>query len=242
MGVFDIIIIALFLILTIIGFTKGFTKQVLSSFAWLIALIASSLLCKYFAELMMNSSFGFSLTDKLSNWISSKGEIFSINFDSLTEETMIEALKELDIPSIFHPFLIDHFDYSQIQNTTLSEFIAPKLTYYILLAIAYIFIYFVVFLMVKLLSKILGDVMRKGALGFIDGILGAIWGFAKATIIVSIIMLVVSLIMTLPIGDEVSSWLINDIGLNKDTFTISKFVYENNPIVFIISKFLGNNI
>ena len=96
------------------------------------------LVIKFFGSKLLNPSYNI-----VNKYMSGMKSMNAEKIAKLYDETMIEALQELEIPSIFHTFLIDHFDYSQIQNTTLAGFIAPKLSYYILLAIAYIFIYFV---------------------------------------------------------------------------------------------------
>lgn len=237
MGVIDIIVAILFLLFMIIGFIKGFTKQTLSSFAWLIALIAAIFLCKLTSSLIINTSLGVSLTDKISGWLSAKGgDIVTTPVDSLTEEMLTESLKSMGIPVFAHSFLMKNLDLSAVQNISIVEYVSPKITLYILIAASFILVYLIVFLVVKLIAKLLGDAIKNSPFGFIDRILGAIWGIVKATFIVSILMLLISLVMSLPIA-EVNEWLINDMKLNTDEFGLAKFIYEHNPIMLIISQF-----
>ena len=237
MGVIDIIIVILFLIFMIIGFIKGFTKQTLSSFAWLIALIAAIFTCKFIGSFVFKTNLGINLTDQIYGWISAKGgETVTTTVNVLTEEALSEALSSMGIPYFIHPFLTRNIDLSAVKDISIAEYISPKISYYVILVCCFIIIYLVVFLLVKLIAKVLGDIIKNSPFGFIDRILGLIWGFVKATFIVSIVMLLLSLIMSLPI-DEINNWLISDMKIDQSSFGIAKFIYEHNPILLIIEMF-----
>lgn len=242
MGVIDIIISILFLIFMIIGFVKGFTKQTLSSFAWLIALGAGVFLSKITSNLLFETGIGESLTNKISSWIISKGgEIVVTPVSTLTEEMLGEALSSMGIPYFIHPFLTKKFDLSMMENISIVDYISPKISLYILIAGCFIVIYLIVFLLVKLIAKILGDIIKNSPFGFLDRILGMIWGVVKATFIASIFMLLLSLVMSLPI-ESVNDWLVADMKIGVDEFGIAKFIYEHNPIVLIIEHFKQSNV
>ncbi len=239
MGILDMIIVILFLIFIITGFIKGFTKQTLSSFAWLIALGAATFLCKTLGSLIENTNIGFKLSNSISNWISVKGgEAVNVVVPTFTSDVLSEALHSLGIPYIFHPFLINNIDVSEAQNISIAEFVAPQITSFILIILSFLVIYLLTFLLVKLFSKILGDVIKNSPFGFIDRILGMIWGFLKSVIVISVLMLIVSAIMSLPIK-SVNDWLLLDMKLESEQFSIAKFIYENNPILLIISYLKG---
>ena len=237
MGVIDIIVLILCSIFMIIGFIKGFTKQTLSSFAWLIALVAGIFLCKIVGNLFFNTGIGTNMTDKIYAWIATKGgETLTTPVTILTEEVLSEALSSIGIPYFIHPILTKNIDLSVVQNISIAEFVSPKISYYLLMIASFIVIYLIVFLIVKLIAKVLGDIIKNSPFGFIDRILGLIWGFVKATFIVSIFMLVLSLVMSLPI-DSINSWLIADMKINEEGFGVAKLIYEHNPILFIIELF-----
>ena len=113
---------------------------------------------------------------------------------------------------------------------------SPKIADFLLTIISYILIYLIVFIVLKIIGKIFSHVVRSSALGIIDGMLGAIWGAIKATIIVSLVLLGISFIVTTPIGASINEWITEDMGLLKEEFGIAKFLYQNNPLLFLISK------
>lgn len=236
MGVIDIIILVMFLAAIVAGYFRGFIKQVLSSLAWIIALIAAIFLCKVVGNMILDTSIGFNLNDTISGWISDKGEVFSKVIPSMTEEVFSEVLTKLKIPSILHKFLIGLVDVSDFQNTSISEFVSPKISSFILMIASFVIIFVVVFILIKVISKIFGDAVRGSALGVVDGVLGAIWGCFKVLILVSILMLALSFVVTLPFGESINEWVINDMRLNGSGIGIGRFFFEKNPILFIISK------
>lgn len=236
MGIIDIIILLLFLLFMIFGFFRGFIKQVFSSMAWLIAIIGATFLCSTVAGMLSSSSIGGTLNTTIYDWIASKGEIFTTNIPTITEEYMGEMLTQIGVPSILHSFLIGLIDVSNFADTSIAEFISPQITNLLLTIGAYIIIYLVIFIIVKIIAKLFGNIVRGSALGMVDGVLGAIWGAVKVCIFVSIIMLGLSLVVTMPFGDSVNEWITTDMRLNSEEFGIAKFFYENNLILFVISK------
>lgn len=239
MGILDILIIILISIFVIIGMIKGFTRQTLSSFAWLIALGVGVFLCKTVASLIENTNLGFSLTNTISTWITKKGgEAVTVVSPTITDELLGDALHSLGIPYVFHPFLIDHIDISEAQNISIVSYVAPKITSFVLIIICFLVIYLIVFLLVKLLSKILGDAIKNSPFSFLDRILGMIWGCLKGILVASVLMLIVSMVMSLPV-QSINDWLIADMKLNTEDFGIAKFIYEHNPILIAITYFRG---
>lgn len=236
MGIIDTIIILLFILFIIIGFIRGFLKQVLNSLAWVIAMVASISLYVPASTFLLNTSLGSSLGDTIYKWIAGNGDLFTTPVASMTEEYLIQVLTELKIPNVFHNIIIGLIDFSDFQNISISEYLSPKITSILLMVISFIIIYLVVFIVVKILAKVFGNIVRGSALGFIDGTLGAIWGAIKVTILVSLFMLGLSFIVTMPFGDAINEWITVDMKLTEEGFGIAKFFYENNPLLFVLSK------
>ena len=86
----------------------------------------------------------------------------------------------------------------------------------------------------KILAKLSSKIVRGSALGFFDGLLGAAWSGVKVAIFVSLVMLGLSFVSTLPFGQEINSWVTNDMRLLDDSFGIAKIFYEHNPLVYVI--------
>ena len=235
MGVIDSVVIIIFLIFMIIGFVKGFTKQTLSSFAWLIALVAATSLCKIAAAMLMNTSIAGEVEMKLSNWIILKCGEGAAQM-GVSEAGVSEILSSLGLPYFMHPLLTNSIDFNALSDTSISTFLSESITNYLFLGGCYLIIYLLVFLVVKILAKAFGDAVKGSPFSFIDRILGLIWGAVKATFIISILMLLISLILNLPIT-AVNEWITTDMNLGTEEFGVSKFIFEHNPILMIIEQF-----
>lgn len=240
MGVIDIIIIGLFLIFAIVGYIRGFTKQFLSSIAWLVALVIAGVFCKQVAEMVDGIDVVLRVEKTIYNWFASKGETFTTVVPSVDEAHLSDALTVLGIPQFLHSIIIGKVNLDGLVNTSIAGFLTPKIMYFVSTAISFVLLYIVTFILVKLISKILGGAVRGSALGIIDGALGFIWGLVKSGILVSTAMLLLSLVISLPYLQTASEWIANDMHLNDDVMSISKFIYLNNPLIFIFSKISFN--
>lgn len=237
MGIIDCIVLFLFLVFMIIGFFKGFLKQVFSTLGWIIALIAATLLSKPIGNALFQTNLGIGLNGSIYNWIVSKGELFSTPVPQLTSEYLNDALSNLGIPSFLHSVVIKMIDVNAYQDMSIAEIISPKLASFFLIAISYVVVYLIVFLFAKLLASLAKKIVRGSALGLFDGILGALWCGVKVGIFVSLAMLLLSFITTMPFGGPITEWLNKDMKLLEEGFGIAKFFYEFNPIFYVLDLF-----
>lgn len=237
MGVLDIVIIALLLIFAIRGFIRGFTKQFLGSLSWLIAGIGAIVFCKAVANFISEMTFVDTINNKIFNWFASKGEAFTAQLPIITKEHLNGSLSEIGVPSFLHNLLIGSVDTSEAVNISVASLLAPRITYFTLIIISYIMLYLVLFILLKIIAHLFGKIIRGSAIGLIDGVLGLLWGSVKAAILVSVAMLILSLITTLPFGEVINEWLVKDMKLNEENIGLAKYIYENNPIVILLDKF-----
>ena len=237
MGIIDTIITFLFLIFIIIGFFKGFLKQVFSTLGWIIALASASLLSKPVGNYIFGTNFGIGINGFIYNWMTSKNAIFSEEIPQLTNEYLNDALTKLGIPSFLHDLINNMIDVSAYQDMNLAEIVSPKLTSFFLVSISFIGIYLIVFIFSKIMANVAKKIVRGSALGFIDGLLGAAWSAVKVGIFVSIVMLLLSFVTTMPFGETVLEWINNDMRLADESFGIAKYFYEFNPIYYVIDFF-----
>lgn len=239
MGIIDIVVIVTFLTLAIIGIVKGFVKSFFSSFAWLIGYILAMILSKPLANILLGSSVGVNLVDTISNWFINKHEIFSMDVSLLTNEILTEALSEIGIPSILHNLLLGDFNISDLNNCSLAMYLSPKITLYIFSGISFFVIYLLGFVLMKLLGKLLGKIVKGGAFNVLDRVLGCIWGLTKAAVFVWLFFFAISFIISIPAAEGINTWFSADIGLGTEEFGLAKYLYENNAVVYIISKYIN---
>lgn len=236
MGILDIVVIVFLVIFLIFGFIKGFVKQIVKAASGIIAFGLAVAFCKKVGGLLFDTTVGTKISNYFYNYLASKGELFTKSGVSLTEEVISQGLSEAGIPAFLHKLIIGSIDLSKVTDISLGEYLATALSNAILVVLSFIVIYLVVFLLVKLLGRIIGGAVRGSALGLIDGFLGAVWSLVKATFILSCLFLILSFVCTLPFGESINAWITNDMKLTEEGFGIAKFLYQNNPILFVLDK------
>ena len=96
-------------------------------------------------------------------------------------------------------------------------------------------LFIITFVIVKIIGHSLGKSVQKGALGWIDRILGGVWGLAKGLLIISVILLLAKGLTSLPfVGDKVLEVLTKQLQLGTPGFSLGKYLYENNLLLKLI--------
>ena len=119
MQIIDWIIIGIILIFALIGFGLGFVKMIFKLGKGLIAYFIAYLLCKPVTKLVSKMGFYLSVNNKLVEWLSTKGEVFS---QPITEESIGAIGESLKLPS----FLSDLI--TKALNNTLGELAGSGVT------------------------------------------------------------------------------------------------------------------
>lgn len=103
-------------------------------------------------------------------------------------------------------------------------------------AITFIGIFVISFIIIKIIAHLLAKGIQKGALGFVDRLLGLTWGAAKALLIVSLLFLAADFLKTLPlVGPSISNFLDTDLKLTTEAIGIGRYLYENNFATLLIN-------
>ncbi len=237
MGILDFVVIGLAVLFLGFGYYKGIVKQLLGMLAWIVALVAAFMLCKTVAGWILETQIGTNMTNGIVEWFGNKNADFLVPLPELTGDFLSSSLGEAGVPTFLHKLILGNISES-MPNISVASYLAPKIANIALICISFIVLFIVVFIIIKILAKVIGGAVRGSMLGFIDGLLGAVWGLVKVTIFISLAMLLLSFIVSIPsIGDNINAWITNDMKLGEEGFGIAKFVYENNPILWLISKY-----
>ena len=128
------------------------------------------------------------------------------------------------------------------QDTILSfiDSVTPLLTSLILLFIAFISLFFgsmLVFLLLKILAKMITSIP---VIKQIDKVLGALFGLFKAAVLIYVVLFLLGLLITVPaVNDLIGSFVIEDMQLQTDSFRLSKWLYDNNILKYIVNVFVA---
>mgnify|MGYP000979486039 CR=1 FL=1 len=234
MGKIDLAIIIIILLFTLIGFAKGFMKQVLSVANWLLGLIGSFLLIKPFSALLSKTEISASINNKVADWIATKGDTFNQLVDyNRVDEQLAEAISELGLPKFIASAITGGFHMTGAEgDITLAEALAPTLGSVILSVIAFILLFIILIILLKIIFKFLNSIFDDGVLGVVNKLLGGVLGLLKGAVMVSLIMLLLSVLSGIIPG--LNNFLIADLRLESEGFGIGKFFYESNPLLALI--------
>jgi uncharacterized membrane protein required for colicin V production len=233
MGKIDIAIIIITLLFLLIGFFKGFVKQLLSTANWLVALIGSFLLVKPVTSLL-SGSLGQTINTKILDWISTKGEIFSLQMGTLEEGQFTSGLEALGLPGFIADIFSKLFVSGDLDaSLTFGEALSRGIGNIVLTIILFVILFIILMIILKILTNILSNLFDSGVLGIVNKLLGGALGLVKAIVLISGAMLLASAIAG--IIPSVQDFLTVDLNLGSTGFGIGKYIYENNPLLAILN-------
>lgn len=239
MGIIDIVVILLTLIFILIGFKKGFFKQLLSFANWFLALIVSMFLVKPFTELISKTPVHGAVNNRIVAWIATKGPEFSQEYIAgAGSEQISEAISEgLNLPKFIADLVANGINFDVPDGTTIADILAPSITHIVLYFISYLILFFGLMIILKITLSFFDKLFDKGVLGAVNQVFGGVLGAVKAFIIVSVAILILSIVGNLI--PSVHDFLVSDLKLDEDKFRLSKLIYEYNPLIELFKGFIS---
>lgn len=225
------------LILVLIGLFRGFIKSFFGFIKVIVSTVVAALLSKPVADFMKDKSFILSWQNKLETTLASKGEIFATTYSA---EHFDEAFSKLNLPNIVKDLLLKIINYLVPEmSESFASVIARSVIYYSLIVASFVIIYILVRIVFALIIHIFDKHAQKSApINTINKVLG----MAMYLIIGLLIIGGVNYVFTFFISSEsgISSWLISTMHLEDDTFTVSKFLYQHNTLLWMIQLIQKN--
>lgn len=194
----DIIVVLLIAISVLLGIIRGFVKSITKLIGSIARLVIAFFLCQPFAKLLQNIfRFDDKIMTKIDLWAEGLSPNFTINLVGMNEYQLDAAitggLSDSSIPKIFRGMFKNFINLSpeninSYQNITISDLIASSLTNVIMVAIAFVVLYFIVWLVVFLLNKVVDTAIKdKPILKNTNRILGAVVGLVKSFVVIFIV-------------------------------------------------------
>lgn len=232
-GLVDILIVALIIIMTFIGWKSGFLLKVIKLASSLFGLIASILLARPFST-VLDKWFGEGIALKIQEFLLDR----IANGDAqATEENIRIALQDMALPEFILDWIIEKVNTQETINAFVDT-ITPMLKSLILLLIAFVVLFFgsmLVFMLLKVLAKMITSIP---VIKQVDKVLGAIFGLFKAAVLVYVLLFLIGLLMPVPaINDFLGGFLTIDMQLETEEFRLSKWLYDNNVLRYIVFVF-----
>ncbi len=224
--VLDIIAALFFVIATLVCGSKGFFNCILGMVSSLVAFVLAITLANVFLDITGGL---FGLQDVLAETF--HGVFVEIEgFDADISKGGLEAaLEEHNVSAIIAQLVLKSNDSLDTiaAGTTLAQVVSEATAALAGALISGIVIFILIKLIVKLLKKILNGVTNSiRPLRGLNVVLGSVFGFVYALVIVSLILAIATVLPFNALHEYLSDSLL--LGL----------IFENNPLVYVLSWFL----
>ena len=242
MGKIDIIILIILGVFALIGFAKGFIRQVLSFANLLVAIILAFVTVKPVSVFLSDTKLAPFIHEKVVEFLASKGEIFTTPIpNDATNETLVPILDQLGLPGFIDKILLNLITIDETAyGLTFSEVLAQKIVPTLLIVISFIALVLVIFIVMKILIHFIDSFVKKSkAVSGINKLLGLALGFAKAIVIVSLLMLALSALGGL--FPAINEFMIADMKIGIEGYGIGKFIYEKNTVLWVFDNYIDLN-
>jgi len=180
--------------------------------------------------------------EKVVEFLASKGEIFTTPIpNDATNETLVPILDQLGLPGFIDKILLNLITIDETAyGLTFSEVLAQKIVPTLLIVISFIALVLVIFIVMKILIHFIDSFVKKSkAVSGINKLLGLALGFAKAIVIVSLLMLALSALGGL--FPAINEFMIADMKIGIEGYGIGKFIYEKNPVLWVFDNYIDLN-
>lgn len=235
--VFSIIFIIIILALAIIGYFKGFMSLILGFAKGLVTIIVSALLAKPVGALIFKTPIGSGMSNGINGWLVGKDEIFTRVVSAENSGSIVnDALSKINIPEFIRntvsKLIGDKFPLTN--DVPIGKFISDGLSNLICVMIAFLILALIIGVVFFILRKLLRGINKLPIIGWVNRVLGLVTGIALALVITSGVCWLLSFVMMMPndLASRVTTMLALGEG-QENIWSVSKFIYQNNIIVWI---------
>lgn len=214
-------VIAFLIVMTFVGYSKGFIKIVLSLAVTIIALLASVLLagpCSTFIK--EHTPLYDTVKEQMADYVS---EYIGEELDDASKDIQEEAIKKLNLPSsIQDKLIVNNTDTvkSEMNVETFSNYLAESLTDILLNAVTVLALFLVFKILLRVLIAVIDLFSKLPVVNFINKNLGAIVGFVEGILILWVICTALTAISGTNAGENIFSAIASN--------PVLSFIYNNN--------------
>lgn len=221
--IIDIVLVAVVVIFSIIGYRKGFLKSVLSLFSWVVCIVASVFLAKYVAT-WLNGIHNFSglIGNGIAKGLVSTNDAFAkqlTEFGSKAE--IISALSGTNgLLLTLVKVVINNTAVDLESEATVASVVGEGAGHMCMIVISGILVFIVLKIAIFLLSKLFDNIARTKILGGVNKILGLAFGAIKGACIVVIFNIIAVALSLIPVINKTIDPII------QNNTKIESFVYN----------------
>ncbi len=232
-GIIDVVIVLSVILFIVLGWKSGFLLKIVDFASSIFGLIASLLLARPFSKVLDNW-FGESIAERIDAYMLERIS----SADIAASETNIRAAFEgMSLPDFIVDWIVNSISTEEAMQSIL-EVITPLVKSLVLLFFAFLVLFFgsmIVFFLLKILAKMITSIP---VIKQIDKFLGAIFGLFKISVLIFVLLFMLGLVITVPaVNNAIGDFLQVDMQLQSENFRLSKWLYDNNVLKYIINVF-----
>lgn len=233
-GVIDVVIVVSVILFVVLGWKSGFLLKIVDFASSIFGLIASILLARPFSKVLDNW-FGEAIAEKIDAYMLERIS----SADILASEGNVRAAFEgMSLPDFIIDWIVNSISTEEAMNSIL-EVITPLVKSLVLLFLAFLVLFFgsmIVFFLLKILAKMVTSIP---VIKQVDKFLGAIFGLFKIAVLIFVLLFMLGLVISVPaVNNAIGDFLQVDMQLQSDNFRLSKWLYDNNILKYIINVFV----
>lgn len=213
-------VVAIIGLFALVGYKKGMVKIVLSMIAMAVTYILAGVLTIPVSMALKTATPVYSTIEESVEKMVKEAKIDDAKLD-------ITAIEKLNLPSQIEEKLIDG---AEKVTTGFNDYLVSSISNFILKALTFFILFIVIYIILSIVIKIFDFVSKLPLINTVNKAGGLAVGAAQGLIIVWIGCLVITAFSDKTWAQEAFRQ-IND---NK----LLTFIYENNPIIFLVTKFM----
>ncbi len=232
-----IIVGVIFIISVIMGYRKGLVNLLASFSSTIVAVLLASLLSPMLSGVILKAfPLEKSMQKACVEWMAPENEEEDASIEEVDEskEAQTSAIQNSKLPEALREKLLENNNnaiYKVLGVNKFSEYVGSFMAKLIANIISFIILWIVVSICMKLLVKNLSFINKIPLVGTINKIAGGALGVVNALLIVWIAFLIITILYNTGIGGT----FLDNINSNP----ILKMLYDSNPLMNALTKFLG---
>lgn len=213
-------VVAVIGLFALVGYKKGMVKIVLSMIAMAVTYILAGALTIPVSMALKSATPVYTTIEESVEKMVKEAKIDDTKLD-------ITAIEKLNLPSQIEEKLIDG---AEKVTSGFNDYLVSSISNFILKALTFFILFIVIYIILSIVIKIFDFVSKLPLINTVNKAGGLAVGAAQGLIIVWIGCLVIT-----AFGDK--AWAQEAFRQINDNKLLT-FIYENNPIIFLVTKFM----
>lgn len=241
-GIFDIVLIALTVLVAAIGLKKGIVEQLTGGITFIVSVVLAFLVYKYIANFVLTSDLFYTISQKFYDLVAANAteEQIKASVEVAQAEGVKEVLSAMKIPGFIHSMFLKALEDTIASNpsTTVGDYVANAFATKAIIIGSFIITFIIALIIVGILVKLMRKLADLPGIKVVDRLLGMLFKVLKFAVLVFVLFYLVTLLYNIPtLGDTIKDFMAAQLKLDDDSqMGVAKWVYLNNPIYMAMSQ------